>query len=134
MTRSFPRSLDSLERAFEYVRTFVASEKLDGGFAHDIDLVLEELFTNLVKYGRGDRGPIEIGLERTGARVRAWLRESAAEIFDPTNAPQVDVTRPLGERPLGGLGLHLVRQMTEEFRYEWKDGVGTTSVTLRIPD
>ena len=39
------------------------------------------------------------------------LRDFDVEPFDPTRAPQVDVGRPLGERPTGGLGLHLVRRI-----------------------
>ena len=133
MKRVFRRSSASLEEIFAFVRTFLGAEGITPDFANDLDLVLEELFTNLVKYSRGERGDIEIGMERSPNGVRAWLRETGAELFDPTAAPPVDLEQPIEERRIGGLGIHLVRKITEQFSYEWDDGVATTTVTLRIP-
>ena len=84
MRRSFPREMASLEAIVAFVREFIAREGLDERAAYEIDLVLEELFTNLVKYGRGARGDVEIWLERGAPGVTAELREFDADPFDPT--------------------------------------------------
>ena len=42
--------------------------------------------------------------------------------FDPTSVPEVDVTKDLADRPIGGLGIHLVRKIMDEVRYSREDG------------
>ena len=133
MRRSFPREMASLEAIVAFVREFLAREGLGEHAAYDIDLVLEELFTNLVKYGRGARGDVEISLERGPAGVTAELREFDAERFDPTQLPEVDVHRPVAERRPGGLGVHFIRTLTQSFQYDHRDRVGVISVTMREP-
>lgn len=117
-----------------FVREFLDQEGLSDERAFDLDLVIEELFTNLVKYAQGDRGMINVGLNREAAQVIITLCEAGARFHDPTAAPDVDVDRPIGERVPGGLGIHLVRKLSEDFRYEWRDGSATTTVTMRMKD
>jgi len=131
MRRTFPRQMDSLQAIVAYVREFVARECPAGEAAPDLDLVLEELFTNMVRHGRG--GDVEIALERGSGGVVAELREHGAQPFDPTALPELDAESPLPRRRPGGLGLHLVRRLTTAFRYEYRDGVGVTRVVLREP-
>jgi len=131
MRRSFPRQMSSLEAIVAYVREFFAKEGLDEESAYDLDLVLEELFTNMVKYGRGARGDVDILLERGPDGVTAALHEFDAEPFDPTQLPEVDVSRPVAERRPGGLGVHFIRQLTRSFDYHYRDRVGVTRVAMR---
>jgi anti-sigma regulatory factor (Ser/Thr protein kinase) len=123
----------SLEAIVAYVREFLAQEGLDEDAASDLDLVLEELFTNLVKYGRGARGDVEIALEPGAQGVTAELREFDAEPFDPTQLPEVDVHRPIAERRPGGLGVHFIRSLTKTFRYDYRDRVGVITVAMKEP-
>ena len=123
----------SLEAIVALVREFIAGERLGESAAYDIELVLEELFTNLVKYGRGARGDVEISLALGAQGVTAQLREFDAERFDPTELQDVDVNRPIAERRPGGLGVHFIRQLTKSFRYEHHDRTGVVTVTMRDP-
>jgi len=134
MVRTFPREMASIPALVEFVREFLHKEDLPQGLAFDLDLVIEELFTNLVKYARGERGPIEVGLSRHEEQVVITLCEHGAEFHDPTAAPEVDVHRHIDERVPGGLGIHLVRKLSEDLRYEWRHGTATTTVTMRMKD
>ena len=131
MRRSFPRQMASLESIVAYVREFLEKEGLDAEAAYDLDLVLEELFTNMVKYGRGARGDVEIELARGPDGITAALLEFDAEPFDPTKLPEVDVNRPIEERRPGGLGVHFIRQLTRSFDYDYRDRVGVPRVAMR---
>lgn len=131
MERSVPRSLESLAQLVGFVREFLDGEQLSRELAFDIDLVIEELFTNLVRHARGD-GDIRVRLTHRKGEVRIELTASEPSPFDPTAAPRVNVTLPIEQRRLGGLGIHLVRELCEEFRYEWRDGVGTTLVVMGV--
>ncbi len=130
--RHFGRSLGSLEALFDFVAAFLSSQDLDPAHAFEIDLVVEELFTNMIKYNRGTGHDIAVALERTGPALTVRLRDFDVEPFDVTRAPAVDVTRPLEERSAGGLGLHLVRQVADSIGYDYRDRVSTITVVKRL--
>ena len=131
MVRSFPRQMASIASLVAYVQEFLEHEGLPPERAFDLDLVIEELFTNLLKYGTGSRGDVDVGLESTAVGVVLTLREYDADRYDPTAAPEVDVHRPIEDRRPGGLGIHLVRQLSRDFRYEWQDRTGLITVTMK---
>jgi len=133
MVRAFPREMTALAGLVEFVREFLAVEGLPEDSAFELDLVLEELFTNLVKYSRGSRRDIEVGLEPGPDGVVLTLREYDVDRYDPTAAPEVDIHRPLADRRPGGLGIHLVRRLSRDFRYEWQDRTGIITVTMKEP-
>jgi len=130
--RRFRRTLSSLQGIFEFVAEFMKANGLDAAQAFEVDLVIEELFTNQVKYNAEASHEVEVRLEREGPAILVILRDFDVEPFDLTQAPEVDVSRPLGERQTGGLGLHLVRQIAESVRYEHRDRCSTITVTLRL--
>jgi len=52
--------------------------------------------------------------------------------FDPTQRPEADITLSAEERQIGGLGIHLVRQLMDEIHYERKDGKNILTLVKRI--
>ena len=52
--------------------------------------------------------------------------------FDPTAAPEADTEAGLAQRRIGGLGIHLVRQIMDNVRYEWKDGRNVLNLIKNI--
>jgi serine/threonine-protein kinase RsbW len=128
--RRFPRAVASLDAIFEFVDEFLAESGLDPACGYDLELVLEELFTNQVKYTRGTR-PIRIALDTIDSKIRAVLQDEDVEPFDPTQARPVRTDAPIEERKPGGLGIHMVRKLTEEFRYDYRDRTSTITLTMR---
>jgi anti-sigma regulatory factor (Ser/Thr protein kinase) len=128
--RRFGRTLGSLESIFGFVAGFLEANGLPAAAAFELDLVIEELFTNMVKYHPLGASEIEIGLSRSGSDVVVVIRDSGVEPFDPTAAPPPDLDRPLHERRAGGLGLHLVRRIARDLRYEHRDRCSTITVTI----
>jgi anti-sigma regulatory factor (Ser/Thr protein kinase) len=60
------------------------------------------------------------------------LTDFDVEPFDVTRAPAVDIDKPLAERQIGGLGLHLVRKMADTLRYEFADRRSTITFTMTL--
>jgi len=87
------------------------------------DLVIEELVTNTIKYGYDDAGAhcIHVDVDFAAGRLGIAVRDDGRP-FDPLDRPAPDVTLPADQRDIGGLGLHLVRQMTDSLTYERRDG------------
>lgn len=131
MKRRFPRAVASLPALVAFVREFWASYGLAPERAVDLDLVLEELFTNMVRHARGGRPEIEVTLERRDGLVTLCLRDEDVEPWNPDSLPPLDLSRP-AERAVGGRGIHLVRRMTRDLRFEHAEGVTTVTAILDL--
>jgi anti-sigma regulatory factor (Ser/Thr protein kinase) len=130
--RRFPRDVASLEAIYGFVREFLAERGIGPEAAYDVDLIAEELFTNMVKYGRGGEPEISIALDWSAPTLTFCIRDFGGERFDPTQAPEVDTTRPIEERRAGGLGIHLVRRIADRLQYAYEDHGNTIRVTKRL--
>ncbi len=130
--RSFPRSVGALGNVFEFVRAFFESQGLPTDQTFDVDLILEELFTNMVRHSRDGRHDIEVKLHWDGYKLTLVLRDFDVEPFDVAVAPTIDLGRPLEERAPGGLGLHLVHTLADDLSYEYVDRTSTITVTKRL--
>jgi phosphoserine phosphatase len=119
--RYFGRSFDSLEAIFRFVDDFLRAKAIDPALREPVSFIIEELFTNMVKYGAGSRHDISLSLGCTADLLTVRLTDFDVEPFDVTRAPLVDTEKPLQDRPIGGLGLHLVRKMVDSLRYEYAD-------------
>jgi phosphoserine phosphatase len=115
---SFARHVDELPRIVAFTAEAFERAGIDAGLRGAVDFALEELFTNMVKYGGGD-APVRVELATVDGAVEATLTDSGVEPFDPTTAPDADVSLPAQARTPGGLGIHLVRRLVDELRYEY---------------
>jgi serine/threonine-protein kinase RsbW/sigma-B regulation protein RsbU (phosphoserine phosphatase) len=132
MERRFQRDLSSLPELSRFVADFLSRQGLAPSNAYDLDLILEELFTNVLKYSSGT-DEVAVRLTRDDSTITIALSEfGAAKAYDITLAPEPDLTRPLAERRVGGLGIHMVRQLADSIRYEYKDHVSTTTITKKV--
>jgi len=130
--RRFPRAMASLETIYSFVREFLSSNGIGDEFAFDVDLILEELFTNMVKYGGATPSDITVGLDWAAPVLTLRLEDFGAVPFDPTQAPPVDTSRPVEERRAGGLGLHLVRRLVDRLEYTHEDRRSRITITKRL--
>ena len=128
----FARTFDSLDGIFRFVGDFLAARSLDPQLEAPVCFIVEELFTNCVKYNEGGRHDISLSLGHTPERLTVRIMDFDVDPFDPTRAPAVDVDKPLGERQPGGLGLHLVRQMADTLQYEYADRRSTITFTKAL--
>lgn len=95
-----------------------------------LQLVLEELVTNVINHGYADGQPhtFTVSLSLEGRQVTAVIDDDAPA-FDPLARAEVDTTLPLDQRPIGGLGVHLVKKLTQRAHYERRNGHNILSVT-----
>ena len=103
------------------IRAFVERQAhalgVDASEIYDLILAVNEVATNIVVHGyRNQPGVIEIDLRRQGEAIDIRLRDQAP-LFDPTGVPAPDLTLPLHKRPLGGMGVHVTRQIMDAVRY-----------------
>lgn len=124
----------ALSKLAEAVEAFAAVESLGSGVLGKLNLVLDELITNSINYGLQDVAEPHLELRLASVNGRDVLEavlEDNGSAFDPfSEAPVPDTTLELDERPIGGLGVMLVKQFTDSAGYE-RIG-GRNRITLRI--
>ena len=110
---------------------------IDPGVRGDVRLIVEELASNAIAYGGADgmdvgqhELSVHIGIDRDLLTLE--FRDEGAP-FDPLSTPLPDLEADIMDRPIGGLGLYLIRQIAEETHYRRVDGANLLRVSLRIP-
>lgn len=118
LSLSYRRDLDEFDRLREVMGDFVRETPLDPEVVGELELVLDELLANAVAHGDvpGASEEINLAMEWDGAGVKLTFTESGPP-FNPLEATAPDLTLPLEDRPIGGLGLFLVQEMTDEQTY-----------------
>ncbi len=99
------------------------------------NLTVEELVTNCIKYGYAavdttDKG-IDVAISIVGGELRIILSDDAAP-FDPLAQAAPDLSLPIEERPIGGLGIHMLRQMSTGFAYAFENGRNIVTITKQL--
>lgn len=127
--RNDPAELSQLA---EILETFGEQAGLSTPIILTLNLVLEELFTNVVSYGYDDTATheIEIHLKAVDGVVEVELRDDGRP-FNPLNIPPPPLTAELVDRPVGGLGVYLARQLMDEVHYRYEDGRNHLLLTKR---
>jgi anti-sigma regulatory factor (Ser/Thr protein kinase) len=129
--RMFGRSFDSLPAIVAFTKDVFASERIDPGLRTVVDLAIEELFTNMVKYSTGSKADVRIEMTGIDRGVEVTLIDYDVDRFDVTARPDVDVSLPIEQRKPGGLGLHLIRRLLDSIQYEYTESSRQSRITFR---
>ena len=107
----------------EFIDNFAEEVGLDYSLTMSLNLAMEEAVVNVMKYAypQGEQGKIDISANVDGDDVVFVISDSGVA-FDPTTKAEVDVEQKAEDRPIGGLGIHLVRQIMDSIVYERVDG------------
>ena len=109
---------DDLARVTRIVEDLAATHHLARDVVADVNVALDEVLTNILTYGYDDDEIHEI-------RIRLSLDQEVIEVeveddgrpFDPTTLAPPDLSAPLRDRPVGGVGMHFVRNLMSAVTY-----------------
>ena len=132
MQQRFPRRIDALADVHAFLERFREEQGVPEDVGFRMDLVVEELFTNLVKYNTDGRFEIEVGARLVDGEVVLTLTDFDVDSFDVTTSKEPDPDRGEDNIRIGGLGLHLVKQMADSLSYEYTDRTSRTTLVLRL--
>lgn len=116
--------------ANEAVSRWLAACNAPAAAEYLANLAIEELTTNSIKYGYDDGGEhiIEFELKFTPSELVIVVTDDGRP-FNPLEAREPDTSLPIEQRPIGGLGIHLLRKMTDGMEYTRQNG--KNRLTLR---
>ena len=123
MKCSYDRGLYEIENIVGATATFFEDHDIDSGIRFVVDLVIEELFVNMVKYNTGTEAQIEIEMTPWPQGIRVSLTDFDVERFDPTDYQTVDINAAADDRTPGGLGIFLVLKMIDSISYDYHNRV-----------
>jgi serine/threonine-protein kinase RsbW len=110
--------MSELPVLIEFVETACKDAGIGPDLCFDLTLALEEAASNVIEHGyKGRGGDLGVLFRVAGGDVTLELRDNAKP-FKPGKVGRPDETIPLEERPLGGLGLHLMHELMDEVYYE----------------
>ena len=131
LRRTIAGELGELETVRVEIEALLHARNVDRRAHYAVELVLEELGTNVLRHGYGpDRtGPLTIEVQVHPDRIEFAL-EDEAPTFDPRTAPAPDRPQSLEAAQVGGLGLSMVASMTSRLEHDRLDGGNRVRATI----
>ena len=125
--------IQQIPQLAEFVETIAEEKNLNQALAMSLNLALEEAVTNVILYAYPD------GIDGL-VDIEAFIREDCLEFilsdsgkpFDPTAAPDADITLGVDERSIGGLGIYLVRNIMDTVSYRYENGKNILTMIKKI--
>jgi serine/threonine-protein kinase RsbW len=126
--------ISELGRLSNRLTQFWAEHRLSPEMEGEVCLALEEIVVNIMRYGHPEGGKHEIlvRLSFEGGLVTVAVEDDGVP-FNPLEATEPDLNRPLEERSIGGLGIHLVRNLMDGVDYRREGGRNCLVLRKRVP-
>ena len=125
MERSFKRALTALDEVFGFLDEALAACEVDPTSAYAVNFAVEEFFTNMVKYEPEGDHHVSISVERNANQLTVRMVDTGVQPFDVTNARTPDLSASLVDRPVGGLGIHIAKELLDSVTYGHEKGKST---------
>jgi len=121
-------NLAELDQLHAMVEGFGHVHELQKRTVFETNLVLEEIFTNIVSYGHGDNEPhqVQFYLECDKNSINIRIEDDGVP-FNLLEAEPADLETDLERRSVGGLGIHLIRKLADDIEYQ---RVGSNNVVI----
>ncbi len=125
--------LSELSRLATELESFGEAESLSPQTVQQINLALDELVTNTINYGYEQAGQnrITVEIERKGDVVEICLSDNA-KAFDPFSAKEPDIDADIDDRPVGGLGVFLVRNLMDTCDYRREGDLNVVQLSKKL--
>jgi len=106
--------------------------KLSDTLINKIDMSAEEIYANIMFYSYPkNSGIIEVTMSKYSDKVTIKFEDEGVP-YNPLEKPDPDITLPPEERPLGGLGIFMVKEMTDNMDYEYKNNRNILTLTFML--
>ena len=130
---TLPNDVGTVPQLNDFVNEVCQELQVDSKTRNRICLAVEEAVVNVMNYAypMGQEGTVEIEAAANDERLKFTITDSGIP-FDPTARPEVDINAPVEERPIGGLGIHLIRQYMDSMNYNRMDGKNILTLRKKL--
>lgn len=128
-----PNDVEEVSKLTAFVEEVCEAMGFDGALTAQLTLAIEEAVVNVMKYAYPPqkRGDVTIEAQSNDLRLKFTIIDSGMP-FDPTVRAEVDTTLSAEDRPIGGLGIHLVRKIMDSINYERVDSLNVLTLRKKL--
>ena len=125
--------IHEVSRFSSFIKSVMEELSVDKSLGRELRLAIEEAVVNVINYAypAGTEGDITIKITSDGNTLHCQIIDAGIP-FDPTTKDRTDTTLSVQERPVGGLGILLVRELMDSINYERIDGQNVLTLIKRI--
>ncbi len=127
-------TLENIRTVTDFINEELAHRNVPEMIRVQIDVAIDEIFGNIVRYAYNDQeGRVTVRADIEGERPTASITFiDKGKPYDPREAPEPDITLEARLRPIGGLGLFMVRKIMDGLDYEYRDGQNILTIRKAI--
>jgi serine/threonine-protein kinase RsbW len=131
--KRFERNTDELQNIFNFLKLRWEEFHIDGIDQFKLELSVEEIFMNMIRHNHSEKAKeIEVTVEKKDREITLSLSDYEEVPFDITRAEGVDFDEYIKNKLSGGLGIHLVREVMDEVKFEHHQGMSTITIIKHI--
>ncbi len=133
-SKIFPAHLSSLDEIMEYFRGVFSGVPFSDKEKKRFELALEEAVVNIIHYAyQTSDGKIEVSCKYDSAACTlvAKLKDSGRP-FNPLELDKIKTPKSLEIQPVGGLGIHFMKELVDNIEYNYVEGVNTLTLYKKI--
>lgn len=132
-TISIKNHIDSLSTVAQYFESLSEKYSISMPVTHKMNIALDDLLNNIISYGYNDDQEhiIELQFEYSKNRLSVIISDDGIP-FNPFEEKPVDTSLSIDEREIGGLGIHLVREMVDRYSYSRKINRNVVTLTMDL--
>ena len=125
--------IQQIPQLAEFLEQFALEAGLDMATTMSLNLALEEAVSNVMLYAypKDTKGQVKIDASFDNGTIRFVMSDSGVP-FDPTAKKDADIDLPVEERPIGGLGIYMVKQIMDSVSYRYSNGNNILTLTKTI--
>ena len=113
---------ENLPKATAFIRERLKNTGCSEKFVRQTEIFVEEVFVNISHYAYTPNvGDVEIKAEVSADKITVTFTDEGKQ-YNPLDKPDPDVTLAASEREIGGLGIFMTKKLTDNIKYEYKDG------------
>jgi len=130
----FPASIDSLNQALDFVETELTERKVGMKEITQLRIISEEIFANVANYAyHSNLGKVRITVDSKDGEVIMRFIDRGIP-FNPLLRKDPDITLGADDRDIGGLGIFMVKKMTDDIKYKYENGQNILMIKKKIKE
>ncbi len=131
--KQITNDLEELPLIAEAIELFAEQADWSAAIVMQLNLVIEELIVNTINYGytNGRTGQIQISINTNSQCILLEITDDG-DAFNPLDKALPDTTLEIEDRPIGGLGIFLVKNYMDTFKYEYIEGKNCLSLSKQL--
>lgn len=116
---NYDAEIPQIKRLLADVEDFCAQNSLTKDVEFALNLLLEEIFTNICLHGyNGKGGKVDVEMSKSGGLVKIEISDEAPEFNPLSQAPTPDLNSKIEDREIGGLGVHFIKNFADGASYK----------------